>query len=200
MSRQLCYVFGEPGTGKSTLLEHLTRGLRHSDSDSPFAHRIYPAPAQAKVRTEHEWTGVVEVGKRRPDFPGTDALSMSVQPRVVQWLADMLPGYVIAEGDRLANGKFFDSVLDLGYELKLLVLNGSEVAALHRRIRGSNQDETWVRGRQNKAYNLAMERVKDVMWLKAGEPLAKLEAQIAEDTSNRVYAALREARDDQHGH
>ncbi len=176
------YIFGEPGSGKSTLLAHLTRMLWHGpDAEHPFAHRVYAC-------------GVTELGARRKDFPGTDALSMSVQPRVVEWLGDTNPQLVIGEGDRLANGKFFDAVRNLGYSLKLYVLVGEEASALHRRIRGSEQDDKWLAGRRTKVYNL-----KDEWWpyqLAAGDPLPQLEREIyrtAYQLDNQVAQTLQEA-------
>lgn len=180
--KQLLYIFGEPGSGKSTLLAHLTRGAKHIDYDRPFAFRVYAER-------------VVEVGKRRPDFPGTDALSMSVQPTVVAFLKTG-PQLVVAEGDRLANGKFFEAAVEQGFDLKLVCLNGKEASALHRRMRGSEQDPKWVDGRRTKALNLAMDPRWNphVLWLSAGSPLPEMEANIAADESNLVYAALKEIR------
>ena len=181
MSGELLYLFGEPGAGKSTLASHLTRRLRMEPYAHPFAHRCYPA------------ANVIELGpRRRGSFPGTDGLSMSVQPSVISWLRAEQPEFVMAEGDRLANGSFFEAARDLGYSLRLVHLKGEAAAALQRSVRGTTQDATWVAGRRTKCFNLAEE-----WWpleLPAGSPPAELERLIAaQDWA--IYDALKEARD-----
>lgn len=169
------YVIGEPGVGKSTFVKRLTDGLPHEDGTSPFAFRRYDC-------------GVWELGARRPDYPGTDALGMSVQPIVEQFLEGMKPAFLLAEGDRLANAKFFDFLLRIGYNLHVVILRGSEVAAVQRKLRGSNQDPVWLKGRQTKVARLAERFGGDVV--AAGRPLA----QMVEDVDNPVTERLAEAR------
>lgn len=157
----LTYLIGEPGAGKSTLMAHLTRSIPYEELEWPFAHRVYGHV-------------VWELGKRRPDFPGTDALAMNVQPAVLSWLAANKPPLVIAEGDRLGNSSFLNAVVGMGYALHTYVLLGEEAADLHRRLRGSRQDEKWVRGRRTKVFNVAAAFGSTT--LPAGAPLSHLEA------------------------
>jgi energy-coupling factor transporter ATP-binding protein EcfA2 len=172
----LLYVIGEPGAGKSTLVKHLTRGLPYEDTTSPFAFRRYDC-------------GVWELGARRPDFSGTDALGLSVQPVVERTLEGFKPKLVIAEGDRLANAKFFEAARGMGYTLHIVHLAGLGVAAMQRQIRGSNQNEAWVKGRRTKVYALAAQY--GALELPAGTPLGALTAAI----NNPVAIALDEARE-----
>lgn len=168
--RLLTYIVGEPGVGKSTLAEHLFRGLAHMDRDKPFAHRLYTC-------------GVYELGKRRPDFPGTDALSMSVQPQVLSWMDRLRPFMVFGEGDRLGTTSFLDGAEALGYTVRVWNLAGPEVAALHRRIRGSEQDEQWIAGRRTKVTNLVCARGEAggfVGTIQAGASLLNVEQVMAE--------------------
>lgn len=162
----LTYLIGEPGSGKSTLAAHLTRGLRYAERDKPFSYRLYTC-------------GVYELGKRRPDFPGTDALSMSVQPRVIEWLESSRPFLVFGEGDRLGTESFFAAAEAIGYTVNVWLLAGAEAAALQRRIRGSAQDETWITGRRNKALNICRDRQCER--LDAGQPPILLEAHMSHD-------------------
>lgn len=138
----LLYIIGEPGVGKSTLLEYITRDLAFASREYPFPHRLYSC-------------GVTEVGKRRPMFGGTDALSMAVQPAVLAYLRHDRPSLVIAEGDRLATASFFAEARALDYQLDIVLLWGPEVAAARRKARGTAQDEKWVAGRRRKVQNLA---------------------------------------------
>lgn len=141
--RHALYVIGEPGSGKSTLVERLTDGYRFEARAEPFAHRFYPE------------AGVHEIGARRESFGGTDALSMSVITTVERWIIDTAPAAVLAEGDRLANQRFFDFLIEHGYQLRIARLRVRwETGARRRRARGSEQDEKWVRGRRTKVDRL----------------------------------------------
>jgi hypothetical protein len=116
----------------------------------PFARTIYEC-------------GVVQLGEERPVFGGTDTLSMSVQPKVLEW-AEM-PDYpdIVGEGDRLANGKFFQAMKDLGYDLTIVHCDApSDVTAERRLMRAARhamkpQDAVWLQGRQTKVARLAEE-------------------------------------------
>lgn len=174
----MTYVIGEPGSGKSSLVANLVGVQPTRELEKPFAHRLYAC-------------GVYELGKRRPDFPGTDALSMSVQPTVVSWLDSARPFRVIAEGDRLGNSSFFNAAEEIGYTVNVYVLWGPEAATLQRRIRGSEQDEDWVSGRRSKVRNI-MESRKHVL-LAAGSPLKEMAA-VFHAQGDPVYLALRGGR------
>jgi GTPase SAR1 family protein len=139
--RHALYIIGEPGVGKSTLVEHLTRDLPYEEAERPFHHRFYDA-------------GVMELGKRREDFSGTDALAMNVQPTVEQWVSDIRPRLLLAEGDRLANDRFFRALKAMGYTLWLYAIHGPETAEARRAQRGSDQNVVWLRGRLSKVKNL----------------------------------------------
>jgi energy-coupling factor transporter ATP-binding protein EcfA2 len=172
---ELLYIVGEPGSGKSTLVDHLTRGVPYRELEKPFAYRLYSC-------------GVFELGKRRPDYPGTDALSMSVQPRVLGWLETHAPPRVLAEGARLGNKSFLGAAKEIGYRVTVVLLKGKQAADLHRRIRGSTQSAEWVDGRRTAAYNVA--EAWDATILPAGQPLAELEHEL-KSTGNPVIQALR---------
>lgn len=147
---RLTYLIGEPGVGKTTLLTAITEGLPGMAVRRPFARTIYDC-------------GVVQLGEDRPVFGGTDTLSMSVQPKVVEWAA--MPDYpdIVGEGDRLANAKFFQAMRDLGYDLCIVHCQApSEVASERRLMRAAKhtmkpQDAVWLQGRQTKVKRLAAE-------------------------------------------
>lgn len=160
----LLYVIGQPGSGKSTLLAALTAGLEPLSVESkPFAHIVWGP-------------GVVELGARREAFSGTDALSMSVQPKVLAWFEQEAPAYVIGEGDRLANGKFFSGVLGLGWGLELAVLRCSAAVAEHRRagraaaLGTKPQNPQWLAGRISKTRTLLRDWAPHLIELEADGP------------------------------
>lgn len=168
-------LIGEPGAGKSTLAEFLTADLAVQTVDHPFAHRVYAC-------------GVTELGKRREGgFGGTDALSLSVQPKVVEWLTEARPRLLFFEGDRLSNDSFFTALRDLGYTLRIYQLWGKTVAAEQRAARGSSQDPTWLKGRQSKV--AALRSKWGAVILPAGAPLAELEARLQDPVAEALRAA-----------
>lgn len=175
----LMYVIGEPGVGKSTFVNYLTDGLPHESTDRPFGYRVLDC-GQGRY--------VYELGVRRPDFPGTDALGMAVQPDVVAWLDMMRPGRVLAEGDRLGNAKFLHAARAMGYTLHVVALAGADVAERQRRLRGSDQSPAWLKGRQTKILRLV--ETFDVQTIRAGGRLSDMAAEL----SNPVIDALRAGR------
>lgn len=179
----LLYLIGQPGSGKSTLCEALTAPLSPSSvEERPFPHIVWPG-------------GVVELGARRPKFSGTDALSMSVQPKVLAWLEEEAPGLVLGEGDRLANGKFFAAVLTLGWSLQLVRLAVSSPVAEQRRyersqVLGKAQSAAWVAGRITKARHLAADWADYVVTLDADYPPDRVLSELM-DLHDPVVTALR---------
>ena len=144
MAGNLLYVIGYPGSGKSTAI---AAALSHipvaSVEYEPFAHIRYEG-------------GLVQLGRDRDTFSGTDALSMNVQPKVVRWLKATPHPVVIAEGDRLGNNKFFHLVKAAGWALEIVHFNVPVQVAYDRSVRrGSNYNESWYRGRVSKVYRLS---------------------------------------------
>jgi energy-coupling factor transporter ATP-binding protein EcfA2 len=159
--RAMLYIVGEPGVGKSTLMRALTDGHTQHQQLSPVPHIIYGDG------------DATEIGVSRGAFSGTDGLAMSIQPRIEEWLMQRPYRQLLAEGDRLANAKFFRAVRDAGYELRLVHLAGSEVAATRRASRASEmhfapQDPAWVKGRQTKVQRLS--EAFNALVLDAAEP------------------------------
>lgn len=144
----LDYLVGVPGAGKSTLVEAVTAGVPRK------------AATLASVPVVVYDGGMVELGRRRDSFSGTDALSMSIQPKAINLLtilagADAAWHRLFGEGDRLANLNFLLAAREAGWHVTLLHLDvPEEVAAERRRERGSKQTETWLKGRRTKVARL----------------------------------------------
>lgn len=156
MSVKVLYLIGQPGAGKTTLVAQAI-GHQAVVDVLPFG-MVY-----------HGWAGgyAVQLGFARLKFSGTDALDMSVQPKVEKWLSELKDGYVLGEGDRLGNRKFFQFLQELPHvEFVLAYLDTPDDVAADRRmaraadLRGvgdalRGQNKTWLKGRQTKVRNLA---------------------------------------------
>ncbi len=137
--KHFLYLIGVPGAGKSTAMGLAVTGIMAVKATAPFEAWEFPGGV---------WLGALD--------RGTDALSMSVQPLAVEWLELSAPPAVVAEGDRLANVKFFQAVRDLGYQLEVVYLNTpAQTAAARRDRRGTDQNPTWLEGRRTKVQRLA---------------------------------------------
>jgi hypothetical protein len=166
--KELLYVIGAPGVGKSSAVRLAMESLRTRPdvTEQPFLHLSYP---QHRVDggTGYEPDPIIMLGGWREGFGGTDTLPMNVQPKVLEVLEHWedhdteRPGRIIAEGDRLANDKFFVAASWLGWNLTVISLEAPpDVLAKRRRAREqqlgtSPQNESWVRGRETKAARLA---------------------------------------------
>lgn len=170
--KHLTYIIGEPAAGKSTLVAELTRNAMSYVRRQPFGMTVWETLGAPDV---------YELGLRRGDFSGTDALALNVQPRVIEWLREDSPEFVLGEGDRLANAKFFNAAKQLGYELRVVFLQIEEEEALRRRLlralqlRRPEQDHKWVQGRRTKVANLA-EQFATVTLDAMSEPHVMVEA------------------------
>ena len=139
--KTLVYLIGEPGSGKSTVAEHLFHEIPGEPKAEPFAHVAHPH--------------CVELGARREAFSGTDALPMNVQPAVVPMILASEADLFFAEGDRLANEKFFLACAASKIRMLLFLLWVPHALAAQRRAdRGSAQNPTWLKGRISKVSNL----------------------------------------------
>ncbi len=140
---KLVYLVGPPGVGKSTLMQNLTARCRRESETKPFAHDwLYRDTTPVAI----------ELGRRREAFSGTDALSMSVQPRAVEWIGGKRHELILAEGARLATYGFLTAARAAGYAVTLVHLCATERALQERRERrGSDQNPTWIQGATSRA-------------------------------------------------
>lgn len=142
----MLYLLGEPGIGKTTLSRALFHGLNRVEKTLPYI-----------CWTEYH-PKLCEIGRDRDTFGGTDALGMASQKKVIDWLESEPYPYVYAEGDRLANGKFFTWAQEFGVDLQIIHLTGERVAAKRRKKRneqiGKEQNESWIASRRTKIQNV----------------------------------------------
>jgi uridine kinase len=140
-------IFGEPGSGKSTLMKRVMDELQISRE----VHNDF------KLVPYHKNENVYVLGKYEEGetFGGTDKMSMAVQPEAVKFLAQLPNEAVLLfEGDRLCTASFLEDCADK-YDTTIIYLRtNKETRQIRYAERGSNQDETWLRGRESKINNI----------------------------------------------
>ena len=146
MNDWLVYLVGYPGSGKTTAMSIALEGVPWETEQKPFAHTVYG-------------NGLVELGYDREPYGGTDSLALNIQPVVVKWMSEIDVPVVVAEGDRLANHKFFGAATGTSNlrkrKLCLVHLKCPELTARKRAWeRGSRFNESWLKGRISKVDNL----------------------------------------------
>jgi thymidylate kinase len=161
--KTLAYIFGQPGSGKTTLMRALC-------GQSP---PLYEASHPVKHRCFSRKGGMFAVlGGDAYPFGGTDTLSYTAVASSDRWLASLSScaagAIVLAEGDRLANDRFFD-VARKHYRLLPFYLRCDDNEAFRRRATRASrhglslQSESWVKGRVTKHANLAERQAGTIM-------------------------------------
>lgn len=139
-------IGGEPGSGKTTLMKEI---IKHYGVEPKYdACKLVPYLQNDNVYV----LGKYEEGEV---FSGTDRMSMAVQPEAIKFL-DTLPSnsVVLFEGDRLFTASFLEHCLDK-FDLSIVYLSTTKQIREERyKERGSNQNETWLQGRETKISNI----------------------------------------------
>lgn len=147
------YIIGEPGVGKSSVMKALMNNFF-----SPV-RLILTEPVKHTAFSFFLDSSAIEIvlGSYDREFGGTDTLSYTCVDQVKQLLMFTNCQNIYGEGDRIANRPFFDWC-KANLDFKLIVIQGSAELVKARRLqRGSQQNETWLRGRKSKVENLAAE-------------------------------------------
>ena len=139
-------IGGEPGAGKTTLMKRL---IEH--------YNVEPKYDQFKLVPYLQKDNVYVLGKYEEGevFSGTDRMSMAVQPEAIKFLST-LPNdsVVLYEGDRLFTASFLEHCLEK-YDLNIIYLATTKQTRQERyKERGSEQNETWLQGRETKIANI----------------------------------------------
>jgi len=141
-------IGGEPGAGKSTLMKEIL--------DQYSWKMEYDKVKLVPYLTNTD--GVYVLGKYFEEgqtFSGTDRMSMAVQPEAIKFLATLhKDSVVLYEGDRLFTSSFLEHCLD-NYDLEIIYLETDKTVREERyKEKGSNQNETWLQGRETKISNI----------------------------------------------
>jgi uridine kinase len=139
-------IGGEPGAGKSTLMRRLIEDIK-----------AVPKYNEYKLVPYLQYFEIFILGKYEEGevFSGTDRMSMAVQPEAIKFLA-YLPenAIVLFEGDRLFTASFLEHCVEK-YDTKIVYLKTTkDIRSDRYKERGSEQNETWLQGRETKIANI----------------------------------------------
>ena len=142
-------IGGEPGAGKSTLMKEILKHL-----EKYVYIKCYDS---FKLVPYIQCGSVYILGKydEGETFSGTDRMSMAVQPEAIKFLASLdKDAVVLFEGDRLFTSSFLEHCVE-NYETEIVYLETDKSVRQERyKERGSNQNETWLQGRETKIANI----------------------------------------------
>lgn len=139
----MLYLIGAPGSGKSTTMEQVVLQLGLDwQPDERVWRELWVNPLTNVLGDQV----AVSLGKRRPGFAGTDALSMSASPRVLEWMHETdLPEMVLGEGARLGTPRFLVQA-DFHADVTLVQLTAG-TSTLNRRCAEKGLSDTYRKGR-----------------------------------------------------
>lgn len=188
MTKRLIYLVGQPGSGKSLLMKHLTAPFDRisiGTDEAPVAHDQLTREVEGGVADGTIEIIGAELGIRREKFSGTDALPSSVIEKAVPWIKTAPYPLILAEGARLANKRFLLAAIEGGYTPTVVLLehDQAEEWRLARSAElGKEQDAAWVKGRISASRNLATWAEENAIEVLRGHPdalIAQLEALIS---------------------
>lgn len=154
--KKVIAIGGSPGTGKSTLMKKIMFEIEDKWQHH-YQSPLYVFYNDVKLVPYHKIGNVYILGyyPEGEVFGGTDKMSMAVQPEAIKFV-DSLPSdsIILYEGDRLFTSSFIEHCSK--YDLRIIVLKTSKEERQRRyKERGSNQNETWLAGRESKVNNIA---------------------------------------------
>ena len=139
-------IGGEPGSGKTTLMNRIISHYKFEPKYDSF--KLVPYMQKDNIYL----LGKYEEGEV---FSGTDRMSMAVQPEAIKFLASLPKDSILLfEGDRLFTASFLEHCVE-NYETIIIHLATDKAVRQERyKERGSEQNETWLQGRETKINNI----------------------------------------------
>ena len=148
---KLIGICGVPGTGKTTLMREW------------MSSRIWSEDKPVQLLDSHISNDGIRVFGRYENgeiYAGTDRLSMAVMPTAIEYLRSEKDGegVFVFEGDRLASAKFFSAAQNMGYDVRIIILEVPETERQARYgERASTQNQKFIQGRVTKVENIKSE-------------------------------------------
>jgi len=145
--RKILAVIGRPGVGKTTLFRKF---IEHKEWEKQELVKLVPSLYNKEL--DLHILGKYEDGEV---FAGTDRMSMAVMPAAVEFVKSVNSN-IIFEGDRLTSSTFFDllsSLPDTDFQIFVITANEDLLSERYEE-RGSNQSETFLKGRNTKISNI----------------------------------------------
>ena len=94
------------------------------------------------------------------DFPGTDRLSMAVQPVLIKFLESLgseFNKHIIFEGDRLFKTSMVDYLTNYTHNFRLIILQCSKNTMNDRHIkRNDDQSQSWLKSKKTTVENIRL--------------------------------------------
>jgi len=140
------FVVGAPGVGKTSALKELL-GSEYELVESPKW-----TLGKDVALVGHYGKGTFDGGDTVPYDGAEDCFNY--------WKENVLPGkkfkMSVWDGDRFSTSKIFTALREAGVSLRCVLLTASPEKLKERRDkRGSDQNETWMKGRETKAQRFA---------------------------------------------
>lgn len=163
--KKLIAIGGLPATGKSTIMGALINGWPGGNAlneEHGAPKKVYESVEPRKLVSamyckEYDYyiLGKYEHGEK---FPGTDRLSMAVQPEAEKFLQETTSN-VVFEGDRIFTSSFLEKAVELAdageLDLKIMLITANHDIVSKRHVdRQDTQSEKFLKGRDTKYDNI----------------------------------------------
>lgn len=146
--KAITVLIGEPCTGKSAIVRRLVAGWAFNEIKwTPHYHS--PNGLTCVLGRDYEHAA--------QQFPGTDRLSMAVQPHALEFIENTHFRHYVIEGDRLGNRSFISALIMKGYRVRLLCTATDPKVLYARRRRERNQSQRFLKATKTKVDNIRRE-------------------------------------------
>lgn len=150
------YILGGAGTGKSTFTAALLDELGADLGPLTDLHSKPNKKAVVTLRGHYAEPSGLYLGYMRESFPGTDGLDRASSPTGEEWLDNGGHhglGWIVGEGATLATRRFL-AALARNTDLMVVHLHAPmDVRRARFAVRGSNQDDRFVRATATRSAN-----------------------------------------------